>query len=481
MLHIPLLRKGVPYVSLDVARPVHHRTGEPFVEVSQANVGLIRRDLLDQGTPWRALAALPVRRLLDICREAAGRFLEDRLPLEEATQSPDDYLAQLNATTGMPFAMGRRNMRKIAGVLVNMETILAGLTRHLDLRALDTGHAEVAGQALSVFPRAKALGVVLPSNSPGVHGLWAPSIALKMPLVLKPGGAEPWTPYRMIQAFIAAGGPPEAFSYYPCDHAGAGEIVRRTGRSMFFGDTSTVGAFAGDPRIEIHGPGFSKVVIGADLIDRWPEYVDLIVESVAANGGRSCINASGVWVPSHAAEIAEALAARLAAIVPRAPEDERASLAPLADPHVAARLSAQIDEGLREPGAREVTAAHRDAGRLVTVGGCTYLLPTVIHCESPAHPLANREFLFPYVAVVQAAEDEMPECFGQTLVVTAITNDPDLRARLLASDLVGRLNLGPIPTPEIRWDQPHEGNLFEHLYGRRAFQEREDGEVRSGK
>ena len=471
MLRIPLLRKGVPYVSLDVARPVHHQTGQPYVEISQANVGLIRRDLVDQDTTWRALQGLPVSRLLAMCREAADRFLTDRLPIGDAAQSPDDYLEQLNATTGMPFAMGRRNMQKIAGVLRNMEAILAGLTRNLDLGVLDTGHAEAGGQTLSFFPRANALGVVLPSNSPGVHGLWAPSIALKMPLVLKPGGSEPWTPYRMIQAFIAAGCPPEAFSYYPSSHAGAGEIVRQTRRSMFFGDTSAVGAYAGDPRIEIHGPGFSKVVIGRDLIDRWPDYLDLIAESVAANGGRSCINASGVWVPSHAAEIADALAARLAAIVPLAPDDERASLAPFVDPRVAERISQQIEIGLQEPGAREATAAHRGTGRLVVVDGRTYLLPTAIHCDAPSHPLANREFLFPYVAVVEAPEEEMPACFGQTLVVTAITEDADLRARLLASELVGRLNLGPIPTPEISWDQPHEGNLFELLYGRRAFQE----------
>jgi hypothetical protein len=27
-----------------------------------------------------------------------------------------------------------------------------------------------------------------------------------------------------------------------------------------------------------------------------------------------------------------------------------------------------------------------------------------------------------------------------------------------------------MPTNQISWDQPHEGNLFDHLYGRRAFQ-----------
>jgi hypothetical protein len=97
----------------------------------------------------------------------------------------------------------------------------------------------------------------------------------------------------------------------------------------------------------------------------------------------------------------------------------------------------------------------------------------VIHCESSSHPLANREFLFPFVSVVDVTADEMqtmPECLGSTLVVTAVTSDQMLADRLLGSPLVGRLNLGAIQTNTIAWDQPHEGNLFDHLYGRRAFQ-----------
>ena len=61
-------------------------------------------------------------------------------------------------------------------------------------------------------------------------------VALRTALVLKPGSAEPWTPYRLIQAFIKAGAPPEAFGFYPADHAGAGEILRRCGRGIVFGD-----------------------------------------------------------------------------------------------------------------------------------------------------------------------------------------------------------------------------------------------------
>jgi len=66
--------------------------------------------------------------------------------------------------------------------------------------------------------------------------------------------------------------------------------------------------------------------------------------------------------------------------------------------------------------------------------------------------------------------DELPGAMGPTLALTAITDDAELRRRLLASPLVQRLNLGSMPTMRIAWDQPHEGNLFEHLYLRRAIQ-----------
>ena len=95
-------------------------------------------------------------------------------------------------------------------------------------------------------------------------------------------------------------------------------------------------------------------------------------------------------------------------------------------------------------------------------------------CESPDHPLANREFLFPFAAVVKVtARGDAADAgaLGKTLVVTALTADRALaRPAPVASPLVDRLNLGPIPTNHISWDQPHEGNLFEHLYARRSFQ-----------
>jgi aldehyde dehydrogenase family protein len=470
MINIPLLRRGEPYTSLDVTRVSHHQTREPFVEISQANAGLIRRDLLHQAEARRKLSLFLTAELLEICARAAEYFVNDTLPLGDDAQSPEDYVRQVSATTGMPYVLARRNMQKIRGVMAEMANVLNGLTRNIDWQILDRGFGDFNGNAISFFPRTDSLGIVLPNNSPGVHSLWVPAVPLKIPLVLKPGSAEPWTPYRIIQALIKAGAPREAFSIYPTDHAGAGEILRSCQRGMIFGDTSSTSIWSGDPRIEIHGPGYTKIVIGEDRIDDWEQYLDVIVASIADNGGRSCINASGVWVPDHADEISQALAERLARIVPRRADDDAAQIAPFVDSGVASRISKLIDQGLAEPGAREVTADYRQGTRLVEWERCPYLLPTIVLCESPQHPLANREFLFPFASVVKVEQKEIPKALGPSLVVTAITSDPELIQRLVTSPQVDRLNIGPVATNHISWDQPHEGNLFEHLYGRRAFQ-----------
>ena len=66
--------------------------------------------------------------------------------------------------------------------------------------------------------------------------------------------------------------------------------------------------------------------------------------------------------------------------------------------------------------------------------------------------------------------DEIPAAIGSTLVASVITEDRDFIRALMSCREIDRLNVGPIPTCQLSWDQPHEGNLFEHLYRQRAFQ-----------
>ena len=470
--HVPVLRLGRAYESLDKTQLVDHRNGAPLLSVSHVNAGIIRKDLARIGESWAALKRFSTGQLLDICARAGEQFVKATLPLGDKGegQSADDYIQRLSATSGLPEVMVRRNMAKIHHALANMRAVLNGLTRGLDPAVLDRGYGEQAGTPVSYYPTARCLGLIMPSNSPSVNSLWLPAIALRMPVVIKPGRDEPWTPYRLIQAFIAAGCPAEAFGFYPTDHEGASEILRLSGRALIFGDKGTTDRYRNNPAIQIHGPGFSKILIGEDQIERWPEYLDLMVASISDNGGRSCINASAVVVPRYAAEIADALAKKLGPVVPLPATDENARLSAFANPKMADSIDETIESEVKTAGVEEVTAKYRGGPRKVKFDGGTYLRPTIVRCDSFAHPLANREFLCPYASVVELPQARMIEQIGPSLVVTAITKDPGFIEELLASSLIERLNLGPISTMSISWDQPHEGNMFEFLYKRRSIE-----------
>jgi len=472
LAHIPALRRGQPYASLERTDLNDCRTGDIVARVSQVNSGIIRKDLARMGESRAALKQFSCEQLIAICARAAELFLYQTLPLGEAgsSQSPEQYVQTLSATSGLPFVMVRRNMQKLAHALGNMQTILRGLTRGLDLRILDRGYGEHAGSRISYYPTTSCLGLVMPSNSPGVNSIWLPAVPLKVPVILKPGREEPWTPMRLIQSFIAAGCPVEAFGFYPADHEGAAEILRCCGRALVFGDRNTTAPYANNPAIQVHGPGLSKILIADDAIESWPDYIDLIASSIAENGGRSCTNASALVVPKYAAEVAEALAKKLGPIVPTRAEDGGAKLAAFANQKIAEAIDRIVEEGLQTPGACDITSKFRSGSRKIHFEGAVYLCPTIVRCDSVTHPLANREFLFPYASVVQLPQAEMLRQIGPSLVVTAITKDPAFREQLLESALIQRLNLGPISTMQISWDQPHEGNLFEFLYQRRALE-----------
>ncbi len=91
--------------------------------------------------------------------------------------------------------------------------------------------------------------------------------------------------------------------------------------------------------------------------------------------------------------------------------------------------------------------------------------------RDPDHPLAHTELLFPFCAVVEAPRAELPARIGPTLVATALTADEDFRRELLACRAIDHLHLGAVPTWQVSFAQPHEGNLFEFLYRRRALRE----------
>ncbi|MBI5692920.1 MAG: aldehyde dehydrogenase [Verrucomicrobia bacterium] len=468
-LHIPILRLGRPYQSLD---KIEFTAAGRRVEVSMANSGLIRRDLQGLERAGAALQAIPCATLASYCEKAAELFLHGELPwgLGDERQSPEDYVVALSQLTGLPHSLGRANMGKVHAAMANIRAVLAGLTRGLPLEMFDRGYIRQGGIDVNFFPQTESLGVLLPSNSPGVNSLWLPALVMKIPVVLKPGREDPLTPFRLVQAMIAAGFPREAFGFYPTSHDGGDALLFGTGRAIAFGSDATVKKYAPYRHIQVHGSGRSKVLIGDDYADQWEQHLDVVVQSIASNGGRSCINASAVLISRHRDALADALARKLAAIVPRARDDRDALLCGFANPSMAKGINERIDELLQTPGAEDVTARYRQGPRLIEAHGQTFLQPTLISCRDPEHPLANTEFMFPFASILEVPQARMLDVIGESLVVSAFTRDRAWTVDLMTSTNIERLNIGPYPTNRVQWEQPHEGNLFEFLYRRRALQ-----------
>ena len=190
------------------------------------------------------------------------------------------------------------------------------------------------------------------------------------------------------------------------------------------------------------GPGFSKILLGDDLVDKWEQYIDLMVESIFINSGRGCINCSGIWASRHTKEIAQAIAERIGPTEAKPPTDPTAGLAAFTVPGQAKGVWHLIESDLKEDGVTDMTAQF--GARLVEQERCAYLRPMVVHCNAPEAAIAKKEYMFPFVTVVQCPEDKMLESIGPTLVCSAITSNPAFRQKLTDAvqiDQIGRAHV----------------------------------------
>ncbi len=194
----------------------------------------------------------------------------------------------------------------------------------------------------------------------------------------------------------------------------------------------------------------------------------MMVESVVSNSGRSCINCSGIWASRHTREIAQAIAERIGPIEVLPPTDPNAQLAAFTVPAMADGTYSMVQQDLAESGVTDMTAAYGE--KKIAREHCTYLRPIVVHADSPDRQVASKEYMFPFVSVVECPEAEMMRRIGPTLVGTVITRNEALIDAASRNVHIDRLNIGPVATNRINWLQPHEGNIIEFLFRSRAYQ-----------
>ena len=120
--HIPCLRLGEPYVSLNKIEVTDYRDGATKATVSQVNAGVVRRDLQRIDEARAALRRFSTTELIEIGTKAGEIFLngEVQIGVEGEMQSPTQYVETLSSTSGLPHVMVRRNMDKLHLSLIHI-------------------------------------------------------------------------------------------------------------------------------------------------------------------------------------------------------------------------------------------------------------------------------------------------------------------------------------------------------------------------
>ena len=104
MLHIPVLRWGQPYTSMDVDPVAHFATGEPIANVSRANPGLVQRDMRKAQRARDVLREIPIEELIARVGKAGELYATGTVPMGSGSQSvctPGELDGNTSPTTGL--------------------------------------------------------------------------------------------------------------------------------------------------------------------------------------------------------------------------------------------------------------------------------------------------------------------------------------------------------------------------------------------
>lgn len=441
------------YLSLD-RRKLAALDGSPLADVTVTPPLLVNAFARKQRG---ALQAIPVASILQIFSRAADIFETGR----PEGLGPDDFIRNVALGSGLPIAVSRRRTVGLFPQLLRSMRRFLEVQSPGELRLYDTNVTEIDGICLRVVPRGPNAGFVMPGNHPAPHFIWLGALAMKVPVIVRPSADDPFTPYRLARALIEAGLPEDAIGFVPGGHELVETIINSCGNSILFGGAQLTQCYSGNPRVQIHGPGRSKIVVlpGADF-DRT---VDLIARLVLDDGGRGCVNASAVIVDGNADLLAHAVAAKLeqAPTVSLLCDDAVLGATP---PAHATAFAALIERAL-ENGARLHGSLQID--RQVTIDGMTILRPVVLGM-SHKHPVFGTELPFPFITFASILREGIVEAARNSLTVTVVGTDSAITDALLLEPSIEKLVLGYHAGIDFDPLEPQQGYLFDFLFQKKA-------------
>lgn len=310
------------------------------------------------------------------------------------------------------------------------------------------------GRALWIR-RGDVFAVHAAGNHPAVHTLWLEAMALGYRVAVRPSRREPFTPHRLITALRETGFPDDQVVFLPTDYAVADDIIRNADLAMVYGGEDVVRKYGQSANVLPQGPGRSKILIAWH---DWTPYLDVVVDSVVAQGGTACVNTTAVFVAGDPGPLAQAIAERLSGIPSLPPEDNRAVL-----PVQSLASARDVEKYLFDHvGGAEMLLG--GDGIVDDLGdGRAVLRPAVMRVDRADAPQTRIELSFPCVWVAPWSRDDGIEPLKDTLVLTVISGDEELIDRLAEEPSISNVYIGDHPTYWMAPWVPHDRYLGEFL------------------
>jgi succinate-semialdehyde dehydrogenase/glutarate-semialdehyde dehydrogenase len=286
--------------------------------------------------------------------------------VEERT---DALAALLSLENGKPLAEARAEI-----AYANQFTAwFAGEAERLQGHAIESWSG--ADRVITFRDPVGVAAAVTPWNFPAamVTRKLAPALAAGCTVVLKPASATPFTAIALVELALEAGVPPAALNVVTGDSGVVGGVLTgsaRVAKLSFTGSTPVGRKLMADcaptlKRLSMELGGSAPAIVFADA--DFERAVDGVVRGKFRNTGQSCVSINRVYVQRPVLEaFAEAVLARMRALVVGRPFDEGAEIGPLID-----------DGGVRKVEAH--VAALRESGAELRLGG-------------ERHPLGGRFF-----------------------------------------------------------------------------------------
>lgn len=438
-----------------------YRTRVPSVVEDVTGTEVARLSLVPPVYVARATAALrradpiPPENLDRVFAAASDAFAHGTI----AGLGVRDYERLVSRTSGTPLTVVRAATRETARFVHRART---SAEQGRPQGAVAGSRLSVPGEGRAVWTRrGDVFAVNASGNHPGVHRLWLEALALGYRVAVRPSRREPFTPHRLVGALRRAGVHDDQLVLLPTDHRAAATMVAGADRTVVYGGDDVVARYANDPRVLPQGPGRSKILVTADT--DWRDHLDMIVGSVADEGGTACVNATAILVEGDPAPLAKALTARLSALPGLPPQDERAVL-PVCRQERADALSSHL---------RRVASGTRawlgGEGIAQSLGDGSAVLRPAVHQVDRADAVQLRtELPFPCVWLAPWSRADGIAPLRDTLVLSALTRDGALLDALLAEPTIANLYVGDHPTYWMAPGVPHDSYLSDFLMRSKA-------------